>query len=629
MNYSFGFVDLFGALLAAVLAIVIIIHNPRERLTQYFFGYAVMIGFFNLFNALMIMTDSVNLAFHFERLTIVFWSLFLLFFTKFCFVISKFDREKAARPIFFGLIVVSALVNYVNYVTDWIYKTPVMTGLGYSDVIGRWYLVFVVYSVLAVILSIYLLMRTWRSTKSNREKMQSLVILTALFIGFVAGGVLDGVLPLLGIFAQSTSPIISTLYVMVFAYALTRYGLLKVTPALIAQDVFRMMPVMMDFVDLDRKVLVINELFAKNLGYKSSELIGQDCKLFHANPELHEKFHQELLLKGSIRQGETALLRKDRAIIPVNVDAARVKDRFGETIGEIFIYRDIIKEKELLEKQKEIIVELTKNKERMLSILEDTTEARDEAKKKSEELVKAVDDLKEVDRMKNRFLSVMSHELRTPLTPIKGFSSMLINGQLGPLTEPQINALGSIQRESDHLLALIDSILDTTKLETGREIELNTEPVSVKILIEELVPIIKPQCDQKEQSLEVKVSADLNTIIGDRTKLHRLLTNVIGNAINFTPNGGKISIVGQNVDNGIEIKVIDNGIGIEEQYLEKIFEKFVQIDNSYSRATGGVGLGLAISQAIVEAHGGKIKAESKGIGWGTTIAIDLPVGGSK
>ena len=629
MNYSFGIIDFFGALLAAILAIVIIVRNPRERLSQYFFGYAVMIGFFNLFNALMIVTDTVNLAFHFERLTIIFWSLFLLFFTQFCFVISKFDREKAARPVFYVMVIISVLVNYANYVTDWFYQLPVMTGLGYSDIIGRWYLIFVIYSIVMLILPIYLLMRTWRSTRSARERQQSLVIMTALIIGFVVGGILDGILPILGIFAQSTVPIISTLYVMVFAFALTRYGLLKVTPALIAQDVFRMMPVMMDFVDLDRKVLVINDLFARNLGYRPNELIGQDCKLFHSNPELHEKFHQELLRKGSISQGETELLRKDGAIIPVNVDAARVKDRFGETIGEIFIYRDIIKEKELLEKQKEIIIELTKNKERMLSILEDTTEARDEAKKKSEELAIAVDDLKEVDRMKNRFLSVMSHELRTPLTPIKGFSSMLINGQLGPLTEPQINALGSIQRESDHLLALIDSILDTTKLETGREIELNTEPVSVKILIEELVPIIKPQCDQKEQSLEVKVPADFNTIIGDRTKLHRLLTNVIGNAINFTPNGGKISIVGQNVENGIEIKVIDNGIGIEAQYLEKIFEKFVQIDNSYSRATGGVGLGLAISRAIVEAHGGKIKAESKGIGWGTTIVIDLPVGGNK
>ncbi|MFA6170685.1 MAG: ATP-binding protein [Candidatus Margulisiibacteriota bacterium] len=629
MNYSFAVLDFLGAFLAASSAIVIIARNPKDKLCQAFFGYAMMIGFFNLFNALMMTAASMTVAFLHTRFAVVFWILFLLFFVQFCLIVAKLDRDKYYRAGLFVITLAAASVNYLNFTTDWFYKIPVMTAYGYSDLFGRWYWVFVLCSIVMVLIPIYLLTRAWRETKSKREKRQSQTILAALIIGLLVGALLDGFLPTLGVFVQSTAPFISTLYVLVFAYAITRYGLLNVTPANLANDILNMIPGLLLFADVARKIRLANHSLLRNLGYSRDEIIGQDCSILHADQKNHEELHLELARVGTFSQKKALLLTKTGEPMPVNVEAAEVKDVSGEKIGEIFLFIDARKEESLLKKQQVMIEELTKTKERMLSILEDTTEARDDAKNKSEELALAIGNLKEVDRMKNRFMTVMSHELRTPLTPIKGFSSMLLDGQLGQLSEPQANAVTSIQRESDHLSLLIDSILDLAKLESGRRLELNTEPISMRRMLDEFALIVKPQCALKEQTLELVVPDDFNTIIGDRSKLHRLLTNVIGNAINFTPNGGKISIVGQNVENGVELRVIDNGIGIEAQYLEKIFERFFQIDNSYSRATGGVGLGLAISRAIVEAHGGKIRAESKGIGWGTAIIINLPVGGNK
>ena len=243
-----------------------------------------------------------------------------------------------------------------------------------------------------------------------------------------------------------------------------------------------------------------------------------------------------------------------------------------------------------------------------------------------DETKKLYEDLKVVDRMKTQFLSVISHELRTPLTPIMGYVSMYLNEQFGKLSPEYKQSAEVIMKESKHLLGLIDSVLDISRIESGKTLELEKEPILIRAMVEELIEVFKPQIDTRQLKLEVEIPPDFPTLMADPAKLLRVFTNLLGNALKFTPVGGKIKIIGITGDNTVEMRVIDDGVGIAKENLEKVFEKFYQVDSSYTRTAGGVGLGLAIAKEIVESHGGKIWVESEGLGKGSKFCFTLPIG---
>lgn len=271
--------------------------------------------------------------------------------------------------------------------------------------------------------------------------------------------------------------------------------------------------------------------------------------------------------------------------------------------------------------------ELNDSRRATLHLLRDVEEERNKAQEREKEVAKLYEDLKVIDQMKTEFMSVMSHELRTPITPIKGYASMLLGEQIGKLTREQKSAVSVIQKEGEHLLTIIDSILEISRMERGQKMELEKEPISFRAILEDLAEVYKPQADTRDLKMEIKVPKDFPTVIADETKVRRVLTNIIGNALKFIPKGGSIRAIGSREDGTVKIQIIDNGIGIAKENLERIFEKFYQVDSSFTRAAGGVGLGLAIAREVIEAHGGKIWAESEGSGKGTTICFTLPIEG--
>lgn len=233
--------------------------------------------------------------------------------------------------------------------------------------------------------------------------------------------------------------------------------------------------------------------------------------------------------------------------------------------------------------------------------------------------------LREVDSMKTEFLSMISHELRTPLTLIKGYVALLQAGKIGPLSPEQNKTIEIVARQSDHLHSMIDSILDISRLEIGKPIPLNRAPMSFKSAVEKTIEALKIQAKEKKIEITSNISDFLPTIVGDEIKIKRVLTNLLGNAMKFTPEGGKINVNAYISDSQIKVEVVDNGIGISRENLSRVFEKFFQVDSSITRSAGGMGMGLAISKELVELHGGKITAESEGLGKGTKITFTLPI----
>jgi PAS domain S-box-containing protein len=231
---------------------------------------------------------------------------------------------------------------------------------------------------------------------------------------------------------------------------------------------------------------------------------------------------------------------------------------------------------------------------------------------------------REREQMKTEFMSIISHELRTPLTPIRGYIDLLLSEQLGKLSPEQKNALETVKKQSRHLLILIDSVLDIARVEYGKPIEIKKEPISLAAIIQDVFSGMEFQFKEKEIKT-LNISTEIETILADEAKITQVVNNLVGNALKFTPKKGEIGLRTRKVGDAVQIEVWDTGLGIEEKNRGKIFEKFYQVDSSYTRAAGGIGMGLAIVKEIVEAHGGKVWVESAGLGKGAKFIFTLPL----
>jgi signal transduction histidine kinase len=234
--------------------------------------------------------------------------------------------------------------------------------------------------------------------------------------------------------------------------------------------------------------------------------------------------------------------------------------------------------------------------------------------------------LRELDRLKSSFLANMSHELRTPLNSILGFADVMLEGLDGELTEYMDNDLRLIQKNGQHLLHLINDVLDMAKIESGR-MNLNPEKFRIHDVLEEVTSITSTLASEKNLSLFIDQTSDQKIeVYADNTRMRQVMINLVNNAIKFTEKG-RIVISANAVDGArVLIKVRDTGIGIPPDKLEAIFQEFTQVDSSTTRKAGGTGLGLPISRRLVEMHGGRLWAESTGNpNEGSTFLVELPL----
>lgn len=262
----------------------------------------------------------------------------------------------------------------------------------------------------------------------------------------------------------------------------------------------------------------------------------------------------------------------------------------------------------------------------LLAAIAAQTSVHLEALRLTEELQKRAAELQELDRLKSSFLANMSHELRTPLNSILGFSDVILEGIDGPLTEYMENDLRLIQKNGQHLLHLINDVLDMAKIESGR-MNLHLEMIKVNEVLDDVCNITSSLATEKNLGLFIEEDSDSDVaILADVTRIRQVIINLVNNAIKFTEKG-KISLrVDRHGDDHAMIMVKDTGIGIPADHLESVFQEFSQVDTSTTRKVGGTGLGLHISRRLVEMHGGRMWVESTGIsGEGSIFFVELPL----
>jgi len=229
---------------------------------------------------------------------------------------------------------------------------------------------------------------------------------------------------------------------------------------------------------------------------------------------------------------------------------------------------------------------------------------------------------KELDRLKSEFVAVVSHEVRTPLTSIKGSLELLGDTRFLTLPAPQKELLAICQANTERLISLINDILDFSKLESSK-LSLNVESMSVERVLNEVVENIRNLAGQKEVAIDLKVDPSAGQIEGDPMRVGQVATNLIGNAIKFSPEKSRIEVFASGDESKVTVSVKDYGRGIAPRDINRLFQRFAQLDSSTTRKAGGTGLGLVICKGIVEQHGGSIWVESQ-LNEGSTFSFSMP-----
>jgi signal transduction histidine kinase len=231
--------------------------------------------------------------------------------------------------------------------------------------------------------------------------------------------------------------------------------------------------------------------------------------------------------------------------------------------------------------------------------------------------------LEAASRHKSEFLANMSHELRTPLNAVIGFSEVLLQRMFGELNEKQDEYLKDIYASGQHLLSLINDILDLSKIEAGR-MELAPAPFHLPSALENAVTLVRERAARHGIALHLDLDPRLGELVGDERKVKQVLLNLLSNAVKFTPEGGRISLKASRIDGAVEIAVTDTGIGIAPEDQAAIFEEFRQVGSDETRKQEGTGLGPTLAKKFVELHGGRIWVTSE-VGAGSTFTFSIPL----
>ena len=333
--------------------------------------------------------------------------------------------------------------------------------------------------------------------------------------------------------------------------------------------------------DINGIVQTWNKAAERMFGYTAEEMIGHSIRTIIPR----DRWHEEDEVLARIRSGraidhfETVRQRKDGSLIEISLSVSPIKTSTGAVIGASKIARDVSIQRRL---------------------------ARE---------------AEEANRVKDEFLAMLSHELRTPLNAVLGYTRMLRDGHLAP--DRRERAMETIERNANLLGQLVADVLDVSSIVTGK-VRLKMTSCDLKTLVQAATDVVRPSADAKGIDLRVDAPEASVHATCDGERMQQVFWNLLSNAVKFTPSG-HISIALRNSGGRAKVTVTDTGVGIPAKSLPFIFQRFWQAETAAHRATGGLGLGLALARHFVELHGGTIQAASEGEGKGATFVVTLPL----
>jgi PAS domain S-box-containing protein len=355
--------------------------------------------------------------------------------------------------------------------------------------------------------------------------------------------------------------------------------------------------------DLEGRITLFNPGAQQLLGYDAEDVLGQSSRMLHSDREIAGKAAElgvandfSVVAQTLIGGGPTEMgfLRKDGEERQHWMSLSQVMDDRGQAIGYVSTSEDI--------------TERLRAEARLLESLE--TERQ------------AVEQLREVDRVKDAFVSSVSHELRTPITSILGYTELLEEGVLGPLAASQADAVDRVSRNSHRLLTLISELLTLSKIQEGTTVS-EGELLDLTQVVTAGLAVLSPTVARRDVELTVALPAAPVPVTGDRDMLERVVINLTDNAVKFTPDGGQVNVALTSRSGRAVLEVADTGIGVPAHEQQRLFDRFFRSSLAQHHAIPGSGLGLSIAHKIVEQHGGTLEVSSEA-GKGSTFRVSLP-----
>ncbi len=332
-------------------------------------------------------------------------------------------------------------------------------------------------------------------------------------------------------------------------------------------------------VDIDKRIILFNRIAEHLTGWSFAEVQGKKVVEFFRivkenTGKAVEDFVQKALESGQMQTvtDEDCLVAKNGNLHPISAGAAPIRRNDGAIVGVVIVMRDVTKERE-------------------------------------------------VDQMKQNFISSVSHELRTPLTSIKAYTETILSSP-DMSREMEEECLHVIEKETERLTTLIESILEISSIEAGT-FKIVREDVNIREVFNRVLSALKPLAQKNKIELLCDIPEKLGTLQGDEIKIESVITNLVNNAIKFTPENGRVSVSARCREDELFFYVSDTGVGIPKESLPKIFDRFYRVYREGEQVQG-TGLGLAIVKEIVQMHGGRIEVESE-VGRGTTLTVVLPL----
>ncbi|MGH9409411.1 MAG: PAS domain-containing sensor histidine kinase, partial [Vicinamibacterales bacterium] len=334
--------------------------------------------------------------------------------------------------------------------------------------------------------------------------------------------------------------------------------------------------------DLNGIIQTWNHAAERMFGFTAEEAVGQSITIIIPEERLAEETEVLTRIRAglSVEHFETVRRRKDGSSIDVSLTVSPIRTADGVVIGASKIARDIGEQKRL-------------------------RAAADEA-----------------SRLKDEFLAVLSHELRTPLNTVLGYARMLRREDRRMEGEARTRALDALERNADALNHLVNDVLDTSRIVTGK-LRLAFETCRMADVVQRAVDTVDPAAEAKGVALSVHLEPSA-VVSGDPDRLLQVVWNLLANAVKFTPAGGTITVRAERRGPAVLMSVRDTGVGIAKEDVPYVFQRFWQAQSGVSREFGGLGIGLALARHLVELHGGSIQVQSEGPGTGATFTVSLP-----
>lgn len=593
----------------------VFLREKKASLTKAFFALSLVLSIWSLAYSFVYIETNEQALWFWYKVSAIGWIFFSSPFLHFFLILTGKKNILKKSWIYVAIylppvIFMTKLLTGTLITTDFYYGSFGNIEVQASNSI--WISVFMLIWVSYCAISLFLVWTWGRNAITKREKKQSQIIFYSAFIPLVGGMLTNRLLPIFGIQFPAIAQILSLIWFIGIWYSINHYRLMVLTPEIAMDEIISKIRDLLVLVNSRGTIIKVNNQTLNILGYTEEELVGQTIDILFKDSEVarNELMHIRAGIHFT-KDLETDYKTKDGVDIKINLSSEVIRDKSGDFIGCIIVAQDM---RVIGQLKQEII----------------------DRKQVEDALVKSNEKLKELDKMKTDFLSTVSHELRTPLTSILGFAKIIkkrYGGNIAPLINNEdkklvktsnqiIENIDIIASEGERLTHLINEVLDIAKMEEGRT-EWNIREVSPKEIAESAIAATFGLFQQKDIELVKKIEENLPIIHVDSHRMMQVIINLISNAVKFTEKGYVACEVKKDNDEVI-FSIIDTGVGIEEKYYQKVFEKFKQVGNTLTNKPKGTGLGLPICKQIVESHGGRIWVESEK-GKGSKFSFALPI----